>query len=330
MNHTRRIVVIGAGLSGLIAARDLNAHGFEVTVLDKGRGVGGRLATRRIGSPAAAVIDHGAQFFTVRSPDFAREVQEWQRAGVVREWCRGLGDDDGHPRYIGVDGMTSIAKHLAHGLDVRTNTLVFAIRRGNSSPWDVVLDDATVLPTQAVIVTCPLPQTYSLLVSAELEIPQALVSSDYDRTLALLAVLDRPAAIGRHGGWQNPNPVFSWIGDNHAKGISPVPAVTFHASPQWSLDHWDDDHEHAHEALKSAAAEFIPDRRIVTSEFKRWRFATPKSLWPEPCHAAVVESEHGLGVIALAGDAFAGPKVEGAALSGAAAAVRVRAELAAH
>ena len=328
MSHSRRVVVIGAGLSGLIAARDLVSHGFDVTVLDKGRGVGGRLATRRIGSPATAVIDHGAQFFTVRSPDFAREVDAWTKAGVVREWCRGFGDDDGHPRYVGVDGMTSVAKHLARGLDVRTNTLVFAIKRGDTSPWDVVLDDATVMPAQAVVVTCPLPQTYSLLISAELEIPPALLSSEYDRTLALLAVLDQPARIGRHGGWQNPNATFSWIGDNHAKGISSVPAVTFHASPQWSLDHWDDDHDQAHAALRHAAAEFIADCTIVTSEFKRWRFATPTSIWPEPCHVVTTESAHGPGVIALAGDAFAGPKIEGAALSGAAAAVRVRAELA--
>jgi len=330
MSHARRVVVIGAGLSGLIAARDLASHGFDVTVLDKGRGVGGRLATRRVGSPATAVFDHGAQFFTVRSPEFARDVDEWTRAGVVREWCRGFGDDDGHARYVGVDGMASIAKHLARELDVRTNTLVFAIRRGGASPWDVVLDDATVLPAQAVVVTCPLPQTYSLLVSAELEIPPALLTADYDRTLALLAVLDRPATIGRHGGWQNPNATFSWIGDNYAKGVSVVPAVTFHASPQWSLDHWDDDHEHAHAALKLAAAEFLANCSIVTSEFKRWRFATPTSIWPEPCHVVTIDSMQGPGVIALAGDAFAGPKVEGAALSGAAAAERVRAELAAH
>lgn len=59
-----RIVIVGAGLSGLVAARSLAASGHDVSVLDKGRGVGGRLATRRIGD---AVLDHGAQFFTVRT-----------------------------------------------------------------------------------------------------------------------------------------------------------------------------------------------------------------------------------------------------------------------
>ena len=54
------VLLLGAGLSGLKAARDLHAAGKSVLVLDKGRGVGGRAATRRWdGTP----VDHGAQFF---------------------------------------------------------------------------------------------------------------------------------------------------------------------------------------------------------------------------------------------------------------------------
>ena len=69
-----RVVVVGAGLAGLVAARAL-ADDHEVVVFDKGRSVGGRLATRRIG---AARLDHGAQFFTVRGDDFRRQVDDWE------------------------------------------------------------------------------------------------------------------------------------------------------------------------------------------------------------------------------------------------------------
>jgi len=62
-----KVVIVGAGISGLVAARELAAHDVDVTVVDKGRSVGGRLATRRIGD---ARLDHGAQFFTVRTPAF--------------------------------------------------------------------------------------------------------------------------------------------------------------------------------------------------------------------------------------------------------------------
>ena len=47
MNKT--IAVVGAGISGLLLARDLQARGADVVVLEKSRGVGGRLATKLVG-----------------------------------------------------------------------------------------------------------------------------------------------------------------------------------------------------------------------------------------------------------------------------------------
>ncbi len=41
------LIVVGAGLSGLLAARHLKENVKNVLVLDKGRGVGGRLSRRR-------------------------------------------------------------------------------------------------------------------------------------------------------------------------------------------------------------------------------------------------------------------------------------------
>ncbi|MEK9837584.1 MAG: FAD-dependent oxidoreductase, partial [Ilumatobacter sp.] len=65
------VLVIGAGLAGLAAARRMTAAGLTVRLLDKGRSVGGRLATRRM---SGAVVDHGAQFFTVRGESLAAQV----------------------------------------------------------------------------------------------------------------------------------------------------------------------------------------------------------------------------------------------------------------
>ena len=81
------VIVIGAGVSGLIAARTLQANGARVLVLDKGRGVGGRLATRRTQS---GIFDHGAQLFTARDPQFRLLVEAWQAAGIVRPWSTGF------------------------------------------------------------------------------------------------------------------------------------------------------------------------------------------------------------------------------------------------
>lgn len=315
----RHAIVVGAGLSGLMAARTLTDHGWSVTIFDKGRGVGGRLATRRISTPdgRTAILDHGAQFFTVRDSRFASLVGEWLRAGVVREWCRGFGVDDGHPRYVANGGMTALAKHLANGLDVRTSNLVFAVKPGASKQWAVVIDDGAEHEADAVVMTCPLPQSYSLTVTTGHELPSDLLMTDYERTIGLLTVLDKPSAISAPGGLQHPDAVFSWIGDNMAKGVSPIPAVTFHANPEWSSAHWDDDAETGLAMLTEFAAPYLGDARIVASEYKKWRFATPKKMWPEPCYATADDT------LVFAGDAFAGPKVEGAVLSGLAAGTRI-------
>ena len=121
------VLILGAGLSGLKAARDLQAAGRSVLVLDKGRGVGGRAATRRWdGVP----VDHGAQFFTARSAEFRAQVADWIARGVCFEWAKGFHqwDEDkglqppdadkeaGHPRHACRAGMSALGKDLAAGL----------------------------------------------------------------------------------------------------------------------------------------------------------------------------------------------------------------------
>ena len=308
-----RVVVVGAGIAGLMAAQTLAKNGHDVIVVDKGRSPGGRLATRRIDD---ATLDHGAQFFTVRDPLFKSHVEKWIASGVVTEWCRGFDsatqNNDGFPRYRGVRGMTDIAKHLAIGLDVRCNTLAFSIAPGTTSKWQLNIDDGSALNADALIVTCPLPQTYALLVTADIELPDSMMRTEYDRTICLLAVLNQSSAVVSPGGLQNPDETFSFVADNAIKGISSAVALTLHANPQFSLEHWDAPPQDVHDLLLKQAKPWIGDATVVTSQVKKWRLATPLTIWPDRYWANEM--------IVLAGDAFGGPKIEGAALSGLSAA----------
>jgi renalase len=311
-----RVAIVGAGLAGLAAGGALRAAGHEVVLLDKGRSPGGRMATRRIG---AATLDHGAQFFTVRTAELRAQVDGWLADGLVFEWTRGFTDPpDGYPRYAVHGGVNALAKRLVDGLDVRCGSLVFAVREGDAGgrPWDVVLDDATVVDADAVISTAPIPQSIAVCITARAELPDDLRSIDYDRTLALLAVLDGPSAVPEPGAVQNGDPVFSMIVDNARKGVSAVPAITLHANPAWSKEWWDRPHGETLDALVAAASPWLGSAAIIERQLKRWRFATPQRTWPDPCWIAPGTAAP----LVLAGDAFAGPRVEGALASGWAAA----------
>ena len=309
-----RVVVVGAGICGLVAGRRLVDAGAEVVLVDKGRSPGGRLATRRIGT---ATVDHGAQFFTVRTPAFQHQVDDWIDRGVVAIWSRGFTSDDGHPRYVATSGMNSLAKDLAVGLDVRCSTMAFGIRPaadGTGAPWEVAIDDGSVHLTDAVIVTTPLPQAFALLADSGVDLDESLIRTSYERTIALLATLDRAPAIGAPGGVQSPTPELGFVADNVAKGISATPAITVHASATWSETHWDDDVDILRDALIDLVDPWLGDAAVIEAQVKKWRFATPRTPWPDPCWVADGNA------IVLAGDAFDGPRVEAAHNSGLAAA----------
>jgi renalase len=321
------VLVVGAGLAGLLAASRLSAAGLAVTVVDKGRGVGGRLATRRVG---AARLDHGAQFFTVRSDEFAAVNGTWLAAGTAREWCRGFGSPpDGHPRYVGATGMTDLAKAVATGLDVRTSLRLASVTAGPHGGWSATLEggapltdmEGAVVEADALVCTPPVPQTLDLLASGGVFLPgpvqSALAAVRYNPTLAALVVLDSTSAVPDPGGVQLVDGPLSWVGDNQLKGISAVPALTLHARGDVSSERWDDDG--ALGGLVAAGAQWIGAATPVESQLVRWRYAAPTVLHDERCLVAV-DGPHPL---VCAGDAFGEARVEGAARSGMAAAAAV-------
>lgn len=318
--------VIGAGLAGLIAAKTLGEQGQRVRIVDKGRSVGGRLATRRIGS---AVIDHGAQFFTTRSEAFTEAVEEWIDAGVVEEWCRGFdGDGDGYPRYRTAGGMNQLAKHLRSGLPQSVEVLT-----GHRAASIIPLADGLALSYDAgqrppdesasVICTAPVPQALELLDSGGLRIDDPMLGVRdlrYHAVIGLLATLDRPGSFGPTGARQRPDdPVFTFCCDNGTKGISPVPAATFHTSHARSAELWDRSDSEILTALRPEAEALLGEASILEIQVKKWRYAGPVEPWPD--RSATVASIPG--PVVLAGDGFGGPKVEGAFLSGLAAAEAV-------
>ena len=313
--QTTDVLVIGAGMAGLMAAAELQRAGRRVLVLDKGRGVGGRLASRRIDG---ATFDHGAQFITTRDPRFAAVLERGRQNGAMEEWCRGFtGATDGHARWRGKPAMSAVAKHLAAGLDLHLETPVAALRR-DGDRWRAETATGRTFTAGALVLTPPVPQSLALLDAGGFvlapEMRTRLAAIEYERCLAVMALLDGPSRIPPPGGLAPADGPIAWIADNQLKGISAEPAVTIHATHAFSLEHWDRDRQESGRALIGAAAEWL-GAGIRTFQVHGWRYSKPMRVDEEPC---VLLSQSP--PLVLAGDAFAGPRVEGAALSGWAAA----------
>lgn len=312
-----------------MAAQALQTKGINVTLFDKGRGVGGRLATRwvELEDNEKGYFDHGAQFFTVREPRFQSFVDDWLAAGVVSEWSRGfanaseLAPDDGHPRYRSNNGMNAIARHLATNLHVQLNAKVESLSCP-ADQWQVKLESGYETFADAVILTSPVPQSLALLAAGNCTLPEHIRLSleflTYDPCFAVMAVLAAPTRLPEPGALQlDQEPIF-WIADNHRKGISPDAfTITIHAGPEFTRQHWDADHETIARKLLHAAGEWL--RAPVKSwQVHRWRYSQPQMVYPASCLGVNVGAP-----LVFAGDAFGAPRVEGAAMSGLAAADKI-------
>ena len=309
------VLVIGAGMAGLMAAAQLKRAGRRVLVLDKGRGVGGRLASRRIDG---ATFDHGAQFITTRDPRFAAVLEQGRQNGVMEEWCRGFaGNQDGHARWRGKPAMSAVAKHLALGLDLHLEIPVVALRL-TEKRWRAETTTGRTFTAGAVVLTPPVPQSLALLDAGGIVLAPGmrtrLAAIEYERCLAVMALLDGPSRIPPPGGLTPADGPIAWIADNQLKGISAEAAVTIHATHAFSLEHWDRDRQESGRALLDAAAPWL-GAGTKTFRVHGWRYSKPMRVDEERC-VLVSQSPS----LVLAGDAFAGPRVEGAALSGWAAA----------
>lgn len=322
--NQRSCIIVGAGLSGLLAASTLQPEGWDVTVLDKGRDVGGRMATRRIGT---GNFDYGAQFFTVRGERFARLLEDWLGAGVATEWTRGFADsegrpnEDGYPRYRGAEGMTSIPKYISRGLDVRTGERAVRIY-DNDDGWEVVCESGLRVSGNALVLAAPVPQAVDLALSGSYSLPDGarshLEAVSYDPCLALMVLLDGSTGVPEPGGMQIKGEPLDWICDNRRKGICEAPALTVHAGPGWSRSHFEDDEMEITESMISRAGGHLGTDlapAVIETSLARWRYSWVKNPHPDPCLVASDDPP-----LVFCGDAFGQPKVEGAALSGLAAA----------
>ncbi|SDM71124.1 hypothetical protein SAMN05216360_103180 [Methylobacterium phyllostachyos] len=309
MGERRRVGILGAGMAGAAAARKLADSGMTVEVFDKGRTVGGRMATRRHGSMQ---FDHGAQFMRAHGPAFAAQLAHWERHGIVAPWA-------GSGRRVGMPDMTAPVRDLLDGLSIASAVTISRICREGDA-WH--LHDASGVshgPFDAVALTCPAPQVTALLDASGYTlagVARASYAPCWSLMVAARCEVRVPLVEPR-------NEPIGLIAFDAAKPGRPAGVrLTLHATPTWSRDHLDEPHEAIVSALLTAAERLLGTAlQPIYAEAHRWRYAQVERALEVP---HLYDPAFRLGA---AGDWCLGARIEAAYDSGSALAGAILADL---
>ena len=273
-----KIAVIGAGMAGLTLARRLNA---EVTVLEKSRGVGGRMSTRHA---EPFHFDHGAQYLTIRTRAFKACMRPHIESGLLQQWkprvlTLNAGEqpykrDWFEPHYVAAPEMNALAKKLAEGLSIQLQTEVTALVR-HGEQWDIQTGDGRILgPYDWVISSAPAPQTQHLFAdhyTGQTVPEQATMRACY----TLMLGLTQPLKLKFDAAMVKNSPI-RWISVNSSKPGRELPCtLVVHSDNDWAEAHLEDDQDGVRHTLlmelqRQLATDLASPAYIA---LHRWRYA---------------------------------------------------------
>lgn len=323
------IAVIGAGMAGLVCANALQQAGAAVTVFEKSRGVGGRMATRR--SPVGT-FDHGIAMFEPTSPAFVEVTKQLVADGILTPWQFEAMYLDGaafanptapsttcqQTRYVGAPTMNALAKYLATTLNIQRECKVDNLEQV-AGGWRLTQDNQTFLGEfDWVVLAVPVAQ------AANFASVNALFTKLPIHTLQACSVLmlgfDTPLQLPWQVAYIENHAAIEQIIINSAKPQRlnlPYTTMVVHSTAAWADAHIDADKEMSKTHLVAAVGELlgICAQDAPHQDLHHWRYAKPQVVAPTAAHAtgfAAADDHH----IALCGDWLLSGDLASAYLSG--------------
>ncbi|MDY6900916.1 MAG: FAD-dependent oxidoreductase [Cyanobacteriota bacterium] len=334
------IAVIGAGISGLVCAQQLTQAGYSVIIIDKSRGVGGRVATRRLHDTKA---DHGTCYLKPKGEVLQHLINLLAQKGDLEVWTDNLHVKNSslslvvNPQsslpYTAPEGMNVMAKFLAQGLNINRGERVTSINLDSQKQWYINSENNKEFTAGAVVVAIPAPQAVMLLESLpenflDYKFREKLNSVEYYPALTVMSGYSDSSQLPE---WKavtfKNNSVLGWIGLDSSKRKNPTqPHFVIHSSAEFAEKYFESEdlEKVGREILENAASEvnlpWLNNPQWI--QVHRWRYAFPKTPLQQTCLSADISSP-----LVFCGDWCGGNLVESAILSGISAAEYINSKL---
>ena len=328
------VAIIGSGMAGAACAAGLQRAGAQVSLFEKSRNVGGRMATRRAGwidadgAEQSTTFDHGAQGFTPVRPRFKAVMSRAVAAGSASRWhprLHAARPVESGPCFIATPTMPALCTHLLAGATVHLQHTVRRLQRAAGGAWYVAADGAALAgPFQHVVLAMPAAQAAVLLAGHQDAWADALIAKPMAPCWTLMAVTDDV-----DWPWDAAEPArgpLAWVSRNdRVPGRTAPPGVavwTAHATAAWSAAHLEDDAQAVSTELQSALQAQLPSTRSGGQPIRfhhanvhRWRYAGPAADGADRLDGGECLWDEALG-LGVCGDFLAGEGVEAAWHSG--------------
>lgn len=288
------VIVVGAGLAGLTCARELSQSGYRVLVLEKSKGLGGRLATRRIDS---VPVDHGCRYLQPTTPQLSALISELQTQRHLVPWqpqtflfqpgAPLIPQVLDNPVFTAPAGITAVAKWLAQEVDIQRQTRAVAIQPADTSTWQITAvspaDDTATMLARCIVLAMPAPQTADLLVARATTAhywPLHCQTVRFSPCLAVMAKFDRRQPVGPSNQalgwmvWGSENSKVAWAALDSSKPGRTGAVVVLQSSEAFAAQYLEADLTTAAQNLLEAAGPILGQAaRPLEWQIHRWRYA---------------------------------------------------------
>jgi renalase len=259
------IVIVGAGLSGLLMGSSLRSQGIESVILEKSKAVGGRIATRRILDYS---FDHGIQ----RWPD-GQEVQElFKKFNITyNHFSDGL---------CLQGGATQLPKKMLVDLKIEKNQKVKSLNFSTfTKTWTLICEEGKKWSAEKIVLTAPAPQVVELVQNSQLSqysqinTPlEKLKSIAYDKVVLGLFLAD--TAFDEKEFLASQLVEAKYL--QKMNGLSSQ-ALVLKLNSQIASEIFDKSDEEINQLLLTEFKKIVPTKNLLGYELKKWRYAIPQT-----------------------------------------------------